>query len=209
MARAYVGPLCRIFAGERGEPSTFVAGVEEWRRDLQEALGKRLSTPLGWREDPADAGTWTELGDSGLIAVRLLAFYADRSDLELPDTTPALLELDREYRAAQDQKFERSRYGHLLAAQLWLPADFPFTARIALPDGEAVEMGSLHVLRDQLRWLNQRTFAADEAQVASWARNAAPAGGPLIAAAQRGYAGLWAAAEAATASGLPLWAFAV
>jgi hypothetical protein len=209
MARAYVGPLCRVFAGERGEPATFVAGVEEWRRDLQEALGKRLAAPLQWPEDPADAGAWFELGDSGLIGLRLFAFYAEKSDLELPDAAPALLELDREFRAAQDQKFERSKYGHLLAAQLWLPADFPFTARIALPDGEAVEMGSLPALRDQLRWLNQRTFQADEALAASWAALAAPAGGPLIPAAQRGFAGLWAAVEAASSRGLPLWAFAV
>lgn len=204
MARTFVGPLCRYFAGERGEPVTFAQGVEQWRTDLQEALGARLKSTLAWREDPDEPARRIDLGPTGWMALRLFAFYADRSDLDLPDAVPALLELDREYRTALDAKFERSKYGHVLSARLWLPQDFPFTARVALPDGDAIDLGSLPVLQDQLRWLNQRTFQADEDQIAAWAELDAEPGGPLLAAAQRGFAGLWAAVADAKARRLPL-----
>ena len=204
MARAYTGPLCRYFAGPTGEAVTFVNGVEVWRHDLQQAFDAQLVPTLTWREDAALPGTWRDLGDGGWIALRLFAFYAEKSDFDLPDSVPALLELDREYRKALDQKFERSKYGHLLGARMWLPQDFPFTARIALPDGDAIEMGSLPVLRDQMRWLNGRTFQADEVQIADWTLLPAVPGGPLLASAQRGYASLWSAIAEATVTGQPL-----
>lgn len=197
MARAFAGPLCRFFAGDRGEPLTFQQGVLDWRRDLQRALGANLAAPLDWSEDPTAPGHWSDLGAAGLVALRLFAFYAERSDLDLPDTVPALLELDRDYRAAADGKFARSLYGQLLACRCWLPVEFGFTARVPLPDGEFAEVGSLPVLRDQLRWLNQRTFAADQAQLVAWRALPADPGGALLPAAQRGLAGLWAAVAAA------------
>lgn len=204
MARAFTGPLCRFFAGERGEPMTFVQGVDDWRKDLQSAFAKDRVPQFHWQEDPSVAASWFDLGDSGWIALRLFAFYAEKSDLELPDTAPALIELDRDWREVADQKFARSKYAHLLAARMWFPQDFAFTARIALPDGDATDLGSLAVLRDQLRWLNARTFQADEEQVATWASLDAPAGGPLIQAAQRGYAALWNAVEDATVRRVPM-----
>ena len=204
MARAFAGPLCRFFAGERGAPITFVAGVEAWRSELARALGNNLRAPLLWSEDPTVPALWADLGDAGWMALRLFALYAERSDLELPDTVPALLELDRDWRSAHDQKFAKSNYGQLLACRCWLPAEFAFTARVPLPDGEAAEVGSLPVLRDQLRWLNQRTFAVDEADVAGWAQEPAHAGGPLLPAAQRGFAGLWAVVSDALRRGVPV-----
>ncbi|MEQ1633713.1 MAG: hypothetical protein ABL997_15140 [Planctomycetota bacterium] len=204
MARAYTGPLCHYFAGANGEPLTYVSGVEDWRRDLQQAFDASLVPTLTWREDATLPGSWHDLADGGLIALRLFAFYAEKSDLDLPDNVPALVELDRDYREALDAKFARSKYGHLLSARLWLPQDFAFTARIALPDGDAIEMGSLPVLKDQLRWLNARTFQADEEQIATWVGLPAELGGPLLAAAQRGYASLSAAVAEATARALPL-----
>jgi hypothetical protein len=204
MARAFAGPLCRFYAGHDGEPLTFVAGVEAWHRDLIEALGPRLRAELAWREDPAASGHETDLGEAGWPALRLFALYAERAELELPDTVPALLELDRTWRAASEQKFAASRYGNLLACRLWLPADFAITFRAPLPDGEPAEIGSLPVLVAQLGWLNQRTFAADDEEIARWRALPAPAGGSLLAAAQRGFAGLWDAAGLARQWGLPL-----
>lgn len=204
MARAFAGPLCRYFAGERGEAIAHVAGVEAWRGDLNAALGKNLAAPLHWREDPRDRGSWCDLGDSGWLALRLFALLAERSDLDLPDTVPALLELDPEWRAAQQQKFATSRYGQLLACRCWLPADFPFTARVPLPDGEFAELGSLPILREQLRWLNQRTFQADAGQLTAWLGQPAPTGGALLPAAQRGFAGLWRAVEQALPADAPV-----
>lgn len=204
MARAFAGSLCRYFAGARGEAVTFVAGVEAWRRDLAHALGKNLKASLDWREDPDLPVCTRDLGDAGWMALKLFAFYADRSDLELPDTVPALLELDRDYRTEQDGKFQKSRYGQLLACRVWLPIELPFTARVPLPDGESAEIGSLPVLRDQLRWLNQRTFGADEDVVATWAQLPAMPGGELLAASQRGFAGLWAVVQDGIARRLPV-----
>ncbi len=204
MARVFSGPLCRWFAGDGGEPIAFVQGVEEWRQDLQSAFAKDRVPQFAWQEDPRAKASWFEMGDSGWIALRLFALYAEKSDLELPDTAPSLLELDRQWREAADQKFARSKYAHLLAARMWFPQDFAFTARIALPDGEATELGSLAILRDQLRWLNARTFQADEEQIATWAAVDAPFGGPLLQSAQRGYATLSIAVEDATHRRVPM-----
>jgi len=207
MARAYAGPLCGYFAASRGgdpDPAALVAGVERWRGDLATALGSRLRVPIDWPEDSADRGAWFDLGESGWTALRLFAFYAERSELELPDRVPAVPELDRDYRQAQDQKFARSNYGQLLACRLWLPVEFPFTARAPLPDGDEAEFGSLPVLGDQLRWLNQRTFAADLAEVEAWAGAPAPRGGELLPAARRGFAALFAAAALAQQRRVPV-----
>ena len=76
--------------------------------------------------------------------------------------------------------------------------------RVPLPDGESAEIGSLAVLEDQLRWLNQRTFQADAAEFAGWLELPAPAGGELIAAARRGYAGLVAAVGLAMRARVPV-----
>jgi hypothetical protein len=115
-----------------------------------------------------------------------------------------VLELDREWRAAADQKFARSKYGHLVACALWLPGDFPLTMRVPLPNGQQDEIGSLSVLADQLRFLNQRTFQADAWEIAGWGTLAAASGGPLLTAAKRGYAGLHAAIQFALLHRLPV-----
>jgi hypothetical protein len=117
---------------------------------LQEALGAKLRGPLDWTEDPGHAGREFDLGESGWLALRLFAVYAERSDLELPETVPAIAELDRAWRAAADAKFANSHFGHLLAAELWLPLEFPFTFRAPLPDGAEAGIGSLLLLQDQI-----------------------------------------------------------
>lgn len=203
MARAFAGPLSRWFAPDAAAAERLCAGVEAWRSDLRTAVAAKVAAELVWDERAPVAAT-ADLGDSGWMALRLFAFYAERTDLELPDTVPALLELDREWRAAHDAKFARSRYGHLLACRVWLPGDFPVTLRAPLPDGDSAEIGSVAVLHDQLKWLNDRTFAADAAAIAGWRDLPAAPGGELLAAARRGFAGLWATAQAARAARLPL-----
>lgn len=204
MAQAFAGPLCRCYANAPGPAARLLPGVLAWRRELAAALGDRLPGALDWREDPEVAGLVAELGDAGFAALRLFACYAERSDLELPDTVPLPPGLDRAFRAAQDRQFAGSRYGQLLACRLWLPLEFVFTARAPLPDGEEAELGSLVVLRDQLRWLNQRTWQADEGEIARWSSMPAPAGGALLPAAQRGFAGLWAAVQWGIAARQPV-----
>lgn len=203
MARAFAGPLCRLHAATPSAAARLVPGIEAWRRDLLAGLAGRIAVS-DWREDPEVAGAWTDLGAAGWPALRLFAFYAEHSELELPGTVPALPELDRAFRAASDARFERSRYGQLLACSVWLPGDFTPTVRAQLPDGSDAEIGSVAVLCDQLRWLDRRTFQADAADRRAWLGEAAPAGGPLLPAARRGLAALWAAAAAAERLGLPL-----
>ena len=203
MTTAFAGPLSRFFAdGDDAEAARLVAGVEAWREDLKQAVVDKVAAQLDW--DEVRGATFSaDLGEAGWTALRLFAFYAERSEHEWPDTTPPLLELDSHYRAAADGGFEKSLYGQLLACDLWLPGEFPVTVRAPRPDGETAEIGSVQVLFDQLTWLNQRTFQADADVVASWQGLPAETGGELITAARRGYAALHAACAFARSNATP------
>ncbi len=203
MASAFAGPLSRFYAGKASEAHRMRQGVETWRGDLRAAVVDKIGAQLVWDEG-ADLAFAADLGPAGWMALRLFAFYAEHPEFELPDTVPGLLELDREWRTAHDAKFERSLYGHLLACRLWLPGDFPVTLRAPLPDGETAEIGSLTVLANQMKWLNERTFQAEQAEIATWRALPAEPGGDLIVAARRGYAALHEAIAQAVAAGVPL-----
>jgi hypothetical protein len=205
MATAFAGTWTRFFAmrDPAADPARLRPGIDAWCDDLRAGVAPKVAAQLQW--DEASTAWLTEaLGDSGWLALRLLAFHADRPELEWPDTVPALLELVPEWRAAADAKFERSHYGQLLACDAWLPGDFPVTLKAPLPDGTIAEIGSLDVLADQLAWLNQRTFDAGPQEVASWTALPAPPGGEFVDAARRGYAGLAAAVAFAQRHRVPL-----
>ena len=199
----WAGALSRHYGGSDIQAQRLRAGVEAWRRDLLAAVADKVRAAIGWDEGSA-AILPVDLGAAGWSGLRLFAFYAEQTHLEMPDTVPALLELDPAWRAAADGKFANSRYGHLLACGVWLPGDVPVTLRAPMPDGSSAEIGSLAVLQDQLRFLNARTFQADPEAVAGWEQEPAPAGGDLLAAAQRGLAAMLRAAAFATAHGVPL-----
>lgn len=204
MVEAFVGPLSRWFAqGDEEEAVRLRAGVEQWRRDLRGSVAEKVAEQLVWDEGSACAARFA-LDAAGLDGLRLLALYAERSDLELPDTVPQPLELDRAWREGSDAGFGKSLYGQLLVCDMWLPGEFPVTMRAPRPDGEAAEIGSLKVLSDQLMWLNQRTFQADHDGVLEWSGQPAPAGAPLLQAARRGYASLSAACARACDECVPL-----
>lgn len=203
MALAVAGPLCRHYGRTAADAHRLRPGIDAWRADLRASVADKVQAQLVWDEG-SDARCVADLGDSGFLAVRLLGLLADQTELDWPATVPPLLELDRDWRAAAEAKFARSRYGHLLACTVWLPGDFPVTFRVPMPDGEAAEFGAVTTLHDQLRWLNQRTFQADADVLASWRDNPAPAGGEFVAAAQRGLAAMTAAAAFAQQARLPL-----
>lgn len=204
MVEAFAGPLSRWFGkGDEQEVARLRAGVEKWRDDLRSSVAEKVGEQLSWDEASACADRF-DLGESGWSALKLFAFYAERSDLDWPDTVPPLLELDPDWRKAADEKFGKSLYGQILACDLWLPGEFPVTVRAPRPDGEAAEIGSLKVLSDQLLWLNQRTFQADREAVREWEGQPAAAGAPLLQAARRGFAALSAACARASAEGVPL-----
>lgn len=195
MAAFHVGPLSRFYARRDGRDlGAARAGVESWRAHLRAAVAPKVAQQLEW-DECSEAAAVFEAGESGAMALRLFAFYAEKSELDLPDTVPPLLELDAEWRAASDAKFATSKFGHLLACSVWLPGDFPVTLRVPMPDGDSAEIGSVDVLAAQLRWLNERTFGVDQQEIAQWGGWAAPAGGELVTAARRG---LWAAFAAVT-----------
>lgn len=196
MVVAFVGPLSVWYARGGGDLLRLRTGVETWRADLRASVAAKVAQQLEW-DEAAPASGEHDLGEAGWLALRLFALYAEHAELELPDTTPPLLEFDQQWRAAADAKFATSKFGHLLACSMWLPGDFPVTLRVPLPDGATAELGSLSVLHDQLRWLNERTFQASVAEVAAWRELQAPAGGVLLDAARRGYAALFAATAAA------------
>jgi len=209
LAEAYAGPLSRWFGkGDEQEAVRLRAGVEKWREDLRSSVAEKVGEQLSWDEASACDARF-DLDVAGWTALRLFAFYAERSDLEWPDTVPQLLELDQDWRKASDEKFGKSLYGQILACDLWLPGEFPVTVRAPRPDGESAEIGSLQVLADQLQWLNQRTFQADQDAITEWAGQPAPAGAPLLQAVRRGYAMLLAACTRARDENVPLLISAV
>jgi len=204
LAQAFAGPLSCWFAGDDAqEAARLRAGVEQWRDDLRSSVVEKVSEQLSWDEASACRARF-DLDEAGWDGLRLFAFYAERADLEWPDTVPRPLELDQDWRKAADDKFHKSLYGQLLVCDLWLPGEFPVTVRAPRPDGEAAEIGSLQVLSDQLMWLNQRTFQADQAAIEQWAGQPAPQGAPLLQAARRGYAMIAAACARAREANVPL-----
>jgi len=214
VAGVWAGPLSGWYArggagggggvGGAGGAARLRSGVEAWRADLRASVGAVIAEQLVWDEGAAVAGWW-ELGDAGWTALRLFAVYAERPEVEMPDVVPAVPELDRVWREAADAKFARSVYGQVVACSVWLPGDFPATLRVPMPDGEVAEVGSVVVLGQQLKWLNARTFAADEVAVAAWGGLPAVVGGSgFLDAARRGFAGLWAAAGVGVREGVPV-----
>ncbi len=203
MAIAIAGPLSRFFAKDDGDAVRLRAGVEAWRKDLVSSVAEKVGAQLAW-DEASDTVFESDLGDSGWIALRLFAFYAEHSDLDWPDTVPVLPEFDTKWREAAEDKFSKSLYGQLLACEMWLPGEFPVTIRAPRPDGDTAEIGSLKVLADQLLWLNQRTFQASVEEFAKWLEMPAEAGGLFLMAARRGYAALRAAVEVAQAKTIPL-----
>jgi hypothetical protein len=203
VAIAIAGPLSRFFAKDEDDAVRLRAGVEAWRKDLVSSVAEKVGAQLEW-DEASDVVFESDLGDSGWVALRMFAFYAERSDLDWPDTVPLLPEFDTVWRAAAEDKFSKSLYGQLLACEMWLPGEFPVTIRAPRPDGDAAEMGSLKVLADQLLWLNQRTFQADAEEVAKWLEMPAEAGGSFLVATRRGYAALHAAVEVAQTNAIPL-----
>jgi len=204
VVEAYAGPLSRWFGGgDEQEAARLRAGVEQWREDLRSSVAEKVGEQLIWDEESGCDARF-DLDLAGWMGLRLFAFYAERSDLEWPDTVPPLLELDQEWRKASDQQFGKSHYGQILACDMWLPGEFPVTVRAPRPDGEAAEIGSLKVLSDQLLWLNQRTFQADQELIVEWQGQPAPLGAPLLEAARRGYAMIAAACARAIDERVPL-----
>jgi hypothetical protein len=196
-----IGPLCRYFAADEAEATARADGVLAWREDVRESLAERLRGELHWPEDPGLEPVVFPFGPGELDAVRLLAVHADRPELDIPDALPDPLGLDPIWAAAEASSFEKSRYGHLVAAAFWLPWDFDFTFKGPRPDGADATFGSLPALRDQISYLNARTFQASDDGLAAFCD---VTGDRFVDIVRRGLGRMSKAVREAAARGLPL-----
>lgn len=162
------GLSARAFARGDGPTEQVLAGTLAWRSHLASKLGAVLRAPLDWPEDPHAEGERLVLPPRALDALRLLAVYADRTELELPDALPGVMDLDPVWQRARQQDFKQSRFAHVLAADCWLPAEFEATVAHAYPDGTPAVFGSGDALRFQLRELNRCTLQLDLAEIREW-----------------------------------------
>ena len=195
-----VAPLCRIFASDAATARERIPGIARWWSDVAAGLSGRVPVDLPWTEDGDLEPRRIDLPVRGLDAVRFVAVHAARPELELPDSVPDALWTDPAWRRAEESRFARSPYGHLLAAEAWLPIDFDFTFVVPRPDGPDWSIGSLFALRDQLRFLSQRTFCCSPESLAQAHRLAVP----LLATAGAALHGLAVGVTAAVDSRLPL-----
>ena len=144
--RAAAGPLCRLYRAA-GEPAQLLPGIEAWRAQWNEALGARIARPLAWREDVDGEVHGRDLGPAGWIALCLWAVYAERTDLELPDTVPPLLEFDRVYRDQAEAKFERD---NAALAQAGKPVRSKDEFEKAWKDAHPVPVTHIDAVLDQI-----------------------------------------------------------
>ncbi len=200
----WVGPLSVYFASLTGKSADELrGGVERWAQDVGESLGKRLKSPLRWSEEASAVAEQIELG-RGLDAVRLLAVHAQATDQDLPDALPAQLADDQVYREAEQRSFQKSHYGQVLVADCWLPGDFDFTFRVPRPDGEDWTFGSLAACRDQLHFLEARTFGLSAEARAEFAAAPLDDLASFVKQARAGLARMRTAVDRAFDHGLPV-----
>jgi hypothetical protein len=180
----WVGPLQRYFAerpslGVPRDAAAIREAVLRWRDDLGQKLAARR-VRLEWDEDDPSLARFS-MAATALPALRLLAVYADRSDLELPVRMPPELSADTVYQKAAAADFHKSRFAQVLVPDAWLPADFDLTIEFPYPDGLDAVLGSAFALHDQLVELNRVLFQAEAETLAQWRREAMAEGDdPLL-----------------------------
>ncbi len=193
-----VGPLSQWYLGGDRDLDTSLEGVRRWLAEVNTSLAQRLSEPIDWSED-GEVDRFP-LGATAYDGLRLLAVYAERPELELPDDLPETLASEPAYAKAMASEFQQSRYAHLIVGQLWLPGDFNFTFAAPGPDGAELVIGSLAALKDQVGWLDERTLRAGAVQ-----REEDALSRDFIASARYGLAGFRQAVEQASSRKVPLW----
>jgi hypothetical protein len=204
----HVGPLADWYArhGDEGVPTDADARREailRWRTELAGKLAGHGVPTFDWdeREGVATAGL---LAPDALRALRLLAVYADRADLELPRAVPKSLDADPVHAASAASDFAHNRFTQILVPDCWLPVEFDLTVKFPYPDGLDAVFGSAPVLQFQLAELNRTTF-----QDGASARREAAAAPPsessdALAFARHGLAALSFAVDAACRRRVPL-----
>jgi hypothetical protein len=195
--------------GEEGEsegpdPEDVRTAICEWRGIMSSGLGENLNVPLDWDEDPASPYFTDRPHWDGYAGLLLLAAHEERPELDPPKVVGSDWRDDLAYAAALEEDFNNTEYLHVLAPELWLPCEFPFTFKFMDLTGHEMYIGSLPRLLEQLEMLNERTYRGDVEARLKW-RSAAPQpGGPFAAAACYGLSVFLDLAEQAIAHRLPL-----
>lgn len=156
----YAGPLLGYYVAGHDDldRQKLVGRLEHWFGSLQGSLGEHLTTPLELTVDSGAQHLSRQLPTRSLDALRLLAAYAECSDLDWPTEMPTTLAEDPAWQRVSAEDFGRCHFPQIQIPDFWLCGDFTFTARQAMPDGDQWVLGSLDGLFEQLTTLNQRTL---------------------------------------------------
>jgi hypothetical protein len=186
--------------GVPSEPDAIRAAVQRWREHLNGKLAS-FRVRLDWAETAEEEALRLPVAADALRAVRLLAAYVDRTELDLPLDLPADLAGDAVWQAAEASEFAQVRLAQVAVPDCWLPGDFDLTVKHAYPDGLEATFGSLGALQVHLAELNRATFQAEPGELGM---TPAAGGRDLLALGEAGLAALWRGARAAAAARLPM-----
>ena len=196
----YVGPFTRYITGdwenagqqaarEQGVPYQLIRAdeteeappptedvrqaVESWLDAINQGLKAHVPHKLAWDESE-QAPYFTERpGWPAYAALLLHAAYDDHPEMARPAELPEEWGEDSAYKASTAEDSD-TRYPAILAANLWLPGEFEFMFGVEDLGGNERAVASCKALVDELKDLNQRTFALSEAQLAELRSQPAP-----------------------------------
>jgi len=132
---------------------------------------------LDWNEDPDGPYFTDKRAWDGYGALVLWATYEELPHAKRRETAEGW-EKDSAY--VTNRTNPKPRYQHLVAAtEIWLPVDFPNPIRTLDGIGNNIVLGASVRLVSELRELNQRTWAATDAEISQWRYDGAVYGAPL------------------------------
>lgn len=204
LAYKVVRPGEGLEGAEGADPETIRAAVVDWREVMVEGLGQHLNEPLDW-EESAEAPYFTDRPHwDGYAGLLLLAALEENPDVDPPESVPAEWAQHEALLRSRAQDYGETEYLHVLAPELWLPCEFPFSFQFIDLAGHTLYIGSTPRLLEQLRALNERTFKGTEEQRLEWRSKCPKPGAPFADAARFGLAVFMDLAEQSIAHRLPI-----
>lgn len=135
--------------------------VTTWCEVLTTALQPHGVDSIAWDEGDHVPYFTDRPGWEGYSALLVWAAHAEHPDLPMPVEVPESWVDDPAFVRSTTGEF-RSRYGTILRAELWLPAEFPFVFEGPTLVSEKGAVGSVFTLKQQLDDLHQQTAASLE-----------------------------------------------
>lgn len=196
-AKSWLGRLLGRFRPS-GEASAAEA-VRRWRDRVGGELG---IAGLEWNEAPdaeyaTDKPAWDCYG--------ALALWASYDELPRAPRRETAEGWDQDSALLTSRMNPKSRYRHLVAdTEIWLPVAFEQPLRTDALTGDSVVVGSSVRLLEELRELNDRTWAADDDRIAKWRYDGAEYGAPLEISARFGFSIFYDLTRRSVAARLPM-----